>query len=218
MFFLKVQWLSPRHVTEFLWIELLLYFPLRIAQERALSSYQPRFRLQGRDVRHRRLCRVALFGYFWENSRWLSFWDSAHAVLPRYQKWTGAARLKMYAATSQKAELTWRSGSFPALGWAVDEREHWELCLYPYPRPSIFSTKQGRRCQPSRRDGIKDVLLNQLIIMHLHMRTCNLYPSNLLLLRLLWHFVLKLIFSKPTSMEGTLEWSRRVWCYGYVCI
>ena len=71
-------------------------------------------------MRHRRLCRVALFGYFWENSRWLSFWDSAHAVLPRYQKWTGAARLKMYAATSQKAELTWRSGSFPALGWAVE--------------------------------------------------------------------------------------------------
>ena len=78
-------------------------------------------------MRHRRVCRLALFGYFWENSRWLSFWDSARAVLPRNQEWTGAARLKMCAATSQKAELTWRSGSFPALGWAVEPLSHGHL-------------------------------------------------------------------------------------------
>lgn len=36
-----------------------------------------------------------------------------------------------------------------------------------------------------------------LIITHLHMSICHLYPSNVLLLSLLWRLAFKLIFSEP---------------------
>lgn len=87
------------------------------------------------------------------------------------------------------------------------------LCLYPHTRPSISSMKRGKTCHPSRRDEIKDVLLNQLMITHLHRRACNLYPSNWLLLGSLWRMAFKLIFSKPQTMEGALEWAGRTCCW-----
>lgn len=84
----------------------------------------------------------------------------------------------------------------------VDEKGHRGPLSYPGRMPSIFPIKRGRRCHPSRRDGMKDVLLKQLIIAHLHARTCNLYPSNLHLHCLLWHFAFKLVFSDSQTREG----------------
>lgn len=54
----------------------------------------------------------------------------------------------------------------------------------PHEAINLRGTRK-RRCHPSRRNGIKDVLPRQLIIRYLHMRTCNLYPSRLPLPRLL---------------------------------
>ena len=77
------------------------------------------------------------------------------------------------------------------------------LCLYPHTRPSISSTKRGKKCHPSRRDEIKDVVLKQLMIMHLHRRTCHLYPSNCFLCArfgtlffLLWLLLCVFIFER----------------------
>lgn len=87
------------------------------------------------------------------------------------------------------------------------------LCLYPHTRPSISSMKRGKRCHPSRRDEIKDVLLSQLMIAHLHRRARSLYPSNWLLLGSLGRVAFKIIFSEPQTLEGALEWAGRTWCW-----